>query len=907
MQHREKFATEESYKRLLESLYFPDIHAREEGIDEAHRQTFEWIFDEPGNEVTPWYNFVGWLEEGHGTYWISGKAGSGKSTLMNFMCHDPRTEAALKIWSGTDEVLMPNFFFWSPGSQLQKSLAGLLRSLIYQILERFPDLMPILAESTGPSQHGLRQFPTWTEQRLRATLHNLLSVGLRQCRLCIFIDGLDEFHGDHVTLLSLISSFREITKVKFCLSSRPYSPFKIELGSSPMLKLQDLTEPDIRRYVSDKLEGEPLKASWVFYSSSRINDAVDKIVQKAEGVFLWVRLAVRDQLEGIRNGDDAEQLRERLQILPTEIEEVYGHMLHGIEKVYRKEVARYIRSVLNVEGHWSLFQIALAEHKRIDDILLFPGEISNRDIRQHCKSLGERIAATCKGFLEVRERKGSEESQRDDAKRFSNLLEDRNIPLEQREELREMKFLHDSTRVEFLHRTAFDFFNNNEQGKEFLNIHTIANTHPQVLYVKALLAGLGIFPVSKDNRPVQDSIASIMRNASVAEETTGVVQLALMDLINRGVTLLWEDIPGQPPNLHWCKVWGKPLGPFFWKNEMLIRAKVLRATRPVNYQPLIFQPVDFLGLAAWYGLDKYVQHMLDLQSRKWESGTADYLLSCSVGGLAESYAVISYLKLIVALLKLIAALLKRGADPNIGLLEGTVWGVFLELLHTHCLLNYEKKWQSSELRIYWSNTVKAFLESGANVHETIYNYFYDFWSLKGVTHSEILPLFTWNAYGIELHLSTRSVLQWCFAKEPNFFEVEDPLIASGATLYFECTRLICEAFKGEVMKWVDPEPSEQQLNQLTNICEQGPLQHKMLERLIIEMCQNADFEQLFEQARTYQELQYKFCQEGRLEEDQGGTKTDSNNESSSIDAPASPTDEAEGSFHSAYSSQPEED
>ena len=479
MQHREKIATEESYKRLLESLYFPDIHAREEGIDEAHKQTFEWIFDEPGNEVTPWHHFVGWLEEGHGTYWISGKAGSGKSTLMNFICHDPRTEAALKIWSETDEVLMPNFFFWSPGSQLQKSLAGLLRSLIYQILERFPDLMSILAESAGTFQHGLRQLPTWTEQRLRATLQNLLSVGLKQCRLCIFIDGLDEFHGYHVTLLDLISSFRGNTKVKFCLSSRPYSPFKHELGSSPMLKLQDLTEPDIRRYVSDKLEGEPLKTSWVSNSSVRIKDLVDMIVQKAEGVFLWVRLAVRDQLEGIRNGDDAEQLRERLQILPTEIEEVYGHMLHGIDKIYRKEVARYIRSVLDVRDGWSLFEIALAEHQRIDDILLFTEEISILDICEHCKSVGERIAATCKGFLEVCKRIGYKERQREES--YTKLFDDRNIPLEQREELKEMDFLYKHTRVGFLHRTAFDFFKDNEQGQEFLKIHTIANSYPQVL------------------------------------------------------------------------------------------------------------------------------------------------------------------------------------------------------------------------------------------------------------------------------------------------------------------------------------------------------------------------------------------------------------------------------------------
>ena len=57
---------------LLESLYFPDIHARQEGIEEAHKQTFEWIFDRPGKEVRLWHPFIDWLENGHGTY--------GKST-----------------------------------------------------------------------------------------------------------------------------------------------------------------------------------------------------------------------------------------------------------------------------------------------------------------------------------------------------------------------------------------------------------------------------------------------------------------------------------------------------------------------------------------------------------------------------------------------------------------------------------------------------------------------------------------------------------------------------------------------------------------------------------------------------------------------------------------------------------
>lgn len=691
MQHREITAADESYQRLLESLSFPDMDAREEGIDEVHKQTFEWIFDRLGIQTRPWDNFINWLERGHGTYWISGKAGSGKSTLMNFICHDPRTDAALRIWSGTTRLFTPHFFFWNPGSQLQKSLAGLLRSLIFQIMKSFLHLMPLLAKSIGTPQHGFHQLPTWTENRLRATLQSLLSGGLQQYCSCIFIDGLDEFHGDDATLLGLIRTLGEGTHVKFCLSSRPHSSFKRELGSSPMLKLQDLTEPDIRKYVSDRLEG---KAFWTYNSSS----SIDMIVKKALGVFLWVRLVVRDQLEGIANGDDTEQLRERLLLLSTEIEDLYGHMLNGIQKIYRKEVAQSIRLVLDVKGEWSLFTFALAEHKCIDDILLSSSDIAVSDLRQHCRSTGERIATTCKGFLEVHGVMNLEAWQKqltapsDEVQIFSKSLSDRNIPLERREELIETRFLHDCTRVVFLHRTAFDFFKDNEQGKAFLKSHTTANPHPQVLHCKALLAVLTTFPISMDDEHVQDHMDGVMHSAANAENGTGAAQPALMDIIDRSVTFLWEQNAEMPSDVHWCRTWGYTFPmrqPFF---EPVMSPKAASESR--NSHVSAPQMVDFLGFVASCGLDQYVELVLVSQSSWRTSHAVDYLLRYSTFGFRSQQVSPT-----TQYLKLMSALLKRGADPNITCSDMTAWEIFLRELenwpmrqdHIRCVDGYRKK------------------------------------------------------------------------------------------------------------------------------------------------------------------------------------------------------------------------
>ena len=186
------------HQLVLGSLFFPDIHVRQERIKVAHRNTFEWIFTDTSTNTQCWDDYIDWLRYGQGVYWISGKAGSGKSTLMNFIYEDRRTEDALRIWSGPSELFVPAFFFWSHGSDLQKTSLGLLRSVLWQILQKFPALTFQIVQA------GQLPIPTWTEKRLISTLRTLLSKSLENIRLCFFIDGLDEFEGDIRDLINLV-------------------------------------------------------------------------------------------------------------------------------------------------------------------------------------------------------------------------------------------------------------------------------------------------------------------------------------------------------------------------------------------------------------------------------------------------------------------------------------------------------------------------------------------------------------------------------------------------------------------------------------------------------------------------------------------------------------------------------
>ncbi|KAI1804854.1 hypothetical protein F4811DRAFT_561451 [Daldinia bambusicola] len=121
-------------KAILKSLRVPDQDLRMQQIDPAANSTFDWVYD---NTST---GFSEWLQRGEGIFWISGKPGSGKSTMMKFIHNDPRTTEILHQWRARSREIMASFFFHHRGNHIQKSFEGLLRSIVSQILEAEPSL-----------------------------------------------------------------------------------------------------------------------------------------------------------------------------------------------------------------------------------------------------------------------------------------------------------------------------------------------------------------------------------------------------------------------------------------------------------------------------------------------------------------------------------------------------------------------------------------------------------------------------------------------------------------------------------------------------------------------------------------------------------------------------------------------
>lgn len=209
---------------ILDSLYLPQLQERYNRIANAHNKTFEWIFRSTEDGKPNKNNFSDWLRKGSEPYWIAGKPGSGKSTLMKFICQDEHTRAGLKTWAGSSELTTGSFYFWIAGLPIQKSIIGLLQSLFYEMLKENRSLILKLFpwrwrmhQSGGPSAQP------WTETEFHDALKILKTQMTQTSKFCFFIDGLDEYEGDHEWLVNFAKELGSLPHIKLCISSRPVS------------------------------------------------------------------------------------------------------------------------------------------------------------------------------------------------------------------------------------------------------------------------------------------------------------------------------------------------------------------------------------------------------------------------------------------------------------------------------------------------------------------------------------------------------------------------------------------------------------------------------------------------------------------------------------------------------------
>ena len=732
-QQRQRDLEGKQYRQhFLESLWYSEIYRRQETVSEAHRNTFQWVYEADGfdRSARPWASLVQWLEQGSGIYWISGKAGSGKSTLMNYICQDDRTTNSLKVWSDAKEVFTPVFFFWNAGSTLEKSSEGLLRSLLYQILQKFPNLIPrpynhhSNMDESADCQYKSQSIAAWTERRLHMTIQKVMQLVQEECHTCIFIDGLDEVSGDPDTLIAMIDNLQS-AKVKLCLTSRPDRSYTDAFSSYAMLRLQDLTEPDIRTYVWDELQ--PLLPA---DSSGTVSKICDNVVTKAQGVFLWVRLVVKGLIRGLKNDDNLDQLRIRVASLPSDIEALYIQMLDNIEIAHRPEAALLFSMALAGLTK-SLMDVTFALSKEVYHM----STETLQDIMSRCIRTRQRMPTVCAGLLEFHLGKLAESKHQVHFNQPCLTLPFRYISSVQTPELTLYeRYAH----VGFLHRTASDFLRDSKQGQLFLETNSQFGNRPYPTYVRAQLAKLTLlgFPekpasanaVFEENfdisiydcvdgrhdefvdRVARRFVYRIMHYVRWEEQTTANAQVSLCNDIDHTLTSIYQRHVIAPQHSHWSSRWRKNFQcDSSFKPPTSSRLNLLATSHSPSrtLSRCTYGPVDFLGFAASLGLSYYVFEMIEVPETGCDKQIVTYLLRCCLYDPGFRIFFPPPQEFASSPLDFLNGLLTSGANPNEYVEEYS--STFLERFMSRIV------WDQVDQKALIA-TVKTFLENSGDVH-----------------------------------------------------------------------------------------------------------------------------------------------------------------------------------------------
>jgi hypothetical protein len=411
------------------------MHERQDQIEIAHPHTFDWAFSDPKAGIYEW------LKSDGGLFWIRGKPASGKSTLMKYILEDARTLKALHEKYGRESVTMPGFFFHNRAANLtQKSLDGLLRSILFQILSDLPIFINCVAEVYRNAKDSQGKC-AWRLAESKKALNSIVQQNKISGCIMLFIDALDEFVGTDIEIARFLTSLlrhqdQQALRIRICASSRPHNEFYDMLGEFPSLAIHDWTREDISVYTSDRL-GECRRKG--------LEALHNEITNRAQGVFLWVKLVIEELSGHLFGGESIPLLIARLSDLPDDLSAFYRLLLERLPQEKRVVAQKMVELVLCNQNRISLVTLTAGVN--------LPGRgVSTNDLLKQdpfdiltsCEEMVRQVRSCSGGLLEVVQRQEGSMSE---------------PPKWIYEPLKKSQYAFTRQNVQLLHQTAKEFIN----------------------------------------------------------------------------------------------------------------------------------------------------------------------------------------------------------------------------------------------------------------------------------------------------------------------------------------------------------------------------------------------------------------------------------------------------------------
>ena len=622
-------------------------------MEKNHGYTFAWLF----SDTVP---FQDWLQQREPIFWIHGKPGSAKSTLMKYALLHPKTQELLQKSHQGLWTLIP-FFFSDRGSSIQKTVDGLLQELLYQLLCHYEDLIDLVISSSLRSilpEISIKSYTfddqepgriSWDLESIQ-NAHKILKDDIEPGgarRLCapkvlkealmaivqqdkvpinvlFFIDALDEHHGSHIELVEILKCLSVVensttVRIKLCLASRQESVFPGAFHRSPGFAIHEYTHSDIEQYVVDHVESAFGLSIVTEDDQTQVKALSNEVTKRAKGVFIWVKLVVQELVEGIIDGSSISQLRQRLESIPTELDALYTRILQRRKPEHVFEM--YIMSQILLCSRRS---VSLPSLMAITDLAL-PGIVVETTSTHRMR---QRLSSRCGGLLEIYEETDAEET---DDEEMSN-----DGPIHKQYEyicglINDELFISDDEKhkiynVQFLHQTVKSYLESSGNIKSMLKDSEHCSIENGWSYMLMFCVKAITQMEFKQALSYRTIINDLFYYARQLEQYTKTDQAELLDLLlierqgwfpdsfdmrlrtQRRAPAIWENCVHTVPHTRL-----RPDGLNLWQicmygQELAEMIAVLRCLALPTSSSL--RAFDLLFLATYYGLSYYVKRKI---------------------------------------------------------------------------------------------------------------------------------------------------------------------------------------------------------------------------------------------------------------------------------------------------------
>lgn len=382
-----------------QTLRFPGMETRLKTISNPLNGTCMWL---PQMDLYANWISRAKLEEHHGMLQVTGKPGSGKSTIMKYAYEQVRSSF------DKTSTCVASFFFNKRGTSLEHSLAGMFRSLLYQIL--LSDSFKIATLSSlyeGDADRLLGLHLSDLQDLFRKVFldqeNDDINEQPRVNRTIIFVDAIDEC--DEPGNRDIAYFFGELTDLAYsigvrldvCLSRRDFPT--VSLKSCPEIKIEMFTRCDIEHYISRRLDIAGFSGGNAGHEIRR------ELADKANGVFLWVVLVVDEIIKGRENGRNEKYLLKQIRQLPTQLDSLFTELL-DLGKMSGPELRETLRLF-----QWAILSTSLLRLREWHHILAFIRDEPPKSLAEWKESiyhtetdeqLEKQIRAISRGLVEVK-------------------------------------------------------------------------------------------------------------------------------------------------------------------------------------------------------------------------------------------------------------------------------------------------------------------------------------------------------------------------------------------------------------------------------------------------------------------------------------------------------------------------